>query len=187
MVSTAFTIGLITALLANIIVILIYLWVGNRIRKQYLKLKDPQYIKTALEGKTWMGRPITPNSIKRMSIITLILAIILNIGSLYFLFTAGPNQSWAILLACGLILAYATYSWINLKKSQKETAISKSTIRSSSLLYRIVIIIFIIIAVLGEIFQEIVMSSPYFQILIIGLAVLMIIVSEISKQKVKDK
>ena len=183
MVSTALTIGLLIAILVNAIVILINIWIAYRIRKQYLRLKDPVYVKTLMESKTWMGRSVTPKLVKKMSISTLIGAFVFGAIAFYILFSMGPNPMWAAFLAFGIIMAYGTYAWMNYTKTQEKTVINASTIQTSSKLSRLLIIPIILLIILGYSFKNWMMSSPVFQIWIIGFAVFVIFSSEISKRK----
>ncbi len=97
----------------GIIVMLIYFWLFNQIWEQYKKLKNPIYVNKNISSADWMGKPITLELIKKMSIFTSILAITSFLISIYILFTMGTNKGWAVLTAVGLILLYAASLWIN--------------------------------------------------------------------------
>lgn len=184
MLNEYFIIGIIVVIVALILLLIIRLKILIfPTVKQYQKLKDPFFIKKTLSNREWMGKPITPELIKKMTLLTGIFAAISFLISLYILIDMGTNQGWATLTALGLILLYASILWGNYIQRQSKVKINRSNIAFTSIYTRIGLILFIVIVFIVSFFKNIAMKTPYFQIWIIGLAILIIFGSEIHYRK----
>ncbi len=156
-----------------------YFWIYLGFKKQFKKLNDDEYIKNKIKNKTWMGKPITTALSKRMTFIGSIVATITTIATIIILILKGTNKAWAITTAFSLIFIYGLYVWSTIKIRQSKAKISKRNILISKIITKLGVGIFMAIVIGVSVFRDLAMSSPYFQIWIIGFVSFIIIFSEI--------
>ncbi len=187
MTSIGFIIGVVLIFLANAIAVMINVWLFRSMRTEFRKLNDPNYIKSMLEAKTQHGVPITPKFIKKMTISTFIGSIVTVAISLYILIMMGPNQMWSVFLGMGILLAYVGHGWFNYTETKKNIVVNDSTIKTSTKWAKIGAWIIIPVIIAGTLFKEWMMSSPVFQIWFLGMAISIVIASEISIRKISKR
>ncbi|MGV8086164.1 MAG: hypothetical protein ACP5N1_00905 [Candidatus Woesearchaeota archaeon] len=125
-----------------------------------------------------MGKPITPKLIKQMSITFICISTILVLTSIGILISQGFSRVWAGFTGFGLLFIYGAIVWNNLGIRKNKIKANNLNIKFSKALGRIWLIVFCLIVVIGSIFNNIIMSSPYFQIFFISFILLIIIISE---------
>ncbi len=177
---------LVFGVIAAALSFLAYAWLFTKIREHYRRLSDASYVKGLLSGKRWMGRPITARLIRRMTFLTGVPGVLLFLSSLYVLFSLGATLAWAALTAFGLILMYGARMWAMYPQLQRKVKVTDANVRFTRVYTKVFSGIIIAILILLPFFKNALVQPPYPQVLIIGVALLIIIGSEIHYRMVSS-